>query len=92
MLLKEPKTIVYRNKFLFFFIFDLSAVHNNRRGCSETDISFAISVSHIKLRLPFDMALNELFVYSIYRFLARNKIKEIEPGSFDGLEESLIIL
>ena len=91
MLLKEPKTIVYRNKFLFFFIFDLSAVHN-RRGCGETDISFAISVSHIKLRLPFDMALDELFVYSIYRFLARNKIKEIEPGSFDGLEESLIIL
>ena len=53
---------------------------------------FAISVSHIKLSLPFDMALDELFVYSIYRFLARNKIKEIEPGSFDGLEESLIIL
>lgn len=38
------------------------------------------------------MALDELFVYSIYRFLARNEIKEIEPGSFDGLEESLIIL
>ena len=38
------------------------------------------------------MALDELFVYSIYRFLARNKIQEIEPGSFDGLEESLIIL
>ena len=94
MLLKEPKTIVYRNKFLFFFIFDLRAIHNDGRlrGCSETDISFAISVSHIKLRLPFDMALDELFVYSIYRFLARNKIKEIEPGSFDGLEESLIIL
>ena len=75
MLLNEPKTIIYRNKFLFFFIFDFSAVHNNRRSCGATDISFAISVSHI---------MNFLF--------SRNMIKEIEPGSFDGLEESLIIL
>ena len=47
MLLNEPKTIIYRNKSLFFFIFDFSAVHNNRRSCGATDISFAISVSHI---------------------------------------------
>ena len=85
MLLKERKTIIYRNKFLFVLIFDLSAVHNKRRSCGTTDTSVAI-------RLPFHTAPNELFVYSIYRFLARNKIKRIEPGSFDGLEESLIIL